>query len=225
MATRRRKGLRRTRKHRGGKVIGEGISTVVIDPPIQCKDSRDMSKYVSRVSKNSSSHDLVSKNHKALIEKLKEIDKDQKYFYYPEYCDPGALTQENKEDGITYTSKKYSELVTKGSEEVWNPHIRKTRSWDAFFKGKSKGRKVPMPARSKEQIDHLREAVNILHKNRIVHNDLHGRNVVFSLDDNMPRIIDFGKAVLNATEKQLERENLLLEDAFPTLDPDWRKSR
>ena len=66
---------------------------------------------------------------------------DQKYFYYPEYCEPGALSQDNKLDGVTYTNKKYSELVLKGSE-IWNPVSSQTRSWQGFFKGKKKGKKI-----------------------------------------------------------------------------------
>ena len=224
MATRRRKALRRTRKHRGGKIIGTGHSVFVIDPAIPCKDDRNMSKYVSRVSIRGLNGDLVSKNHKKLIEKLKEIDPSQKYFYYSEYCDPGALIQENKLDGVTYASKKFSEIVLKGSE-TWNPEMRKTRSWAAFFKGKSKGKKIAMTDKNEAQLEHLRKAVELLHKNGITHNDLYGRNVVMSVEDNLPRIIDFGESTLNATDKQIEAEKSFFEESFPSLDPDWRKSR
>jgi thiamine kinase-like enzyme len=224
MATRRRKAVRRTRKSKGGKLLGEGARAFVIDPPIQCKDGRDMSNYVTRISKNKDSHDLVSKNHKALIEKLKEIDREQKYFYYPEYCEPGALSQENKLDGITYTNKKYSEIITKGSD-VWNPVSNQTRSWQGFIKLKAKGKKVKMTPKNDAQLAHLKKAVDLLHKNGITHNDLHGRNVILSAEDDLPRIIDFETAVLNSTDKNIEEERTYFEDAFPSLDPTWRNSR
>lgn len=224
MATRRRKGLRRTRKHRGGKIVGEGASAVVIDPPIQCKDGRDMSKYVTRIAKKSSMNELISKSQKQLIEKLKEIDRDQKYFYYPEYCEPGALNQDNKLDGVTYTNKKYSELLLKGSD-IWNPLTRQKRSWKGFFKGKSTGKKTPMTPKDEKQLKHLQDAVDLLHKNKIVHGDLHGRNVVISPEDNLPRIIDFEYSTLNSSEKKIEEEKEYFEDAFPSLDYAWRHSR
>jgi serine/threonine protein kinase len=224
MATRRRKAVRRTRKYRGGKVIGQGGTAIVIDPPIQCKDGRDMSKYVTRVSKTGNVHDLVSKNHKGLIEKLKEIDRDQRYFYYPEYCEPGALNQDNKLDGITYTNKKYSEIILKGSD-VWNPITNETRSWQGFLKGKAKGKKTKMTSKNDAQLAHLKKAVELLHKNGITHNDLHGRNVIISAEDDLPRIIDFESAVLNSSDKKIEEEKTYFEDAFPFLDPEWRKSR
>ena len=69
MRTRRNKSLRKTRK--GGKVLAKGYFAKVIDPAIPCKDGRDMSKYVSRVSMREREEDIVSKNHKKLIKKLK----------------------------------------------------------------------------------------------------------------------------------------------------------
>ena len=224
MATRRRKALRRTRKHRGGKIVGEGASAFVIDPPIQCKDGRNMSKYVTRISKKASVTELISKSQKQLIEKLKEIDPSQKYFYYPEYCEPGALNQDNKLDGVTYTNKKFSELLIKGSE-MWNPLTRQKRSWNGFFKGKSIGKKSAMTPKTEQQLKHLQEAVELLHKNKIVHKDLHGKNVVISAEDNLPRIIDFEKSTLNSSEKSIEQEREHFEDVFPSLDYAWRESR
>lgn len=219
--TRRVKKLRKTR--RGGKILAKGHYAAVIDPAIPCRDGRDMSKYVSRVSKRNLKEDIVSRNHPRLIKKLKEIDPSQKYFYYPEHCEPGVLLDDNKLDGVTYKSKKNSEIVLKGSD-VWNPDTRKTRSWTAFLKGKSKGKKLSMPEKSKEQIDHLYKAIKILHENGIVHGDLHGKNVIMA-DDDMPRIIDFGNSIVDAPESEIENERQYIEDSWPSLDLNWRLSR
>jgi len=226
MATRRRKALRHTRRrHRGGKIIGEGTSAFVIDPPVECKGKSEeqMKKYVTRIAKIGDKKELVTKNHPDLIQKLRELDPRQEYFYYPEPCDAGKLTQENKLDGVTYSNKKFIEIVQKGSD-VWNPVMRQKRSWNAFFKGKKTGKKIPWTGKSKEQLDHLEKAVELLHKNKIVHGDLHGRNVVMG-DGDMPRIIDFEYSTMGATEKQIEQEKNAFEDSFPSLDTDWRKSR
>jgi tRNA A-37 threonylcarbamoyl transferase component Bud32 len=213
--------LRKTRK--GGKVLAQGHFAAILDPPIACRDGRDMSKYVTRISKRNLKEDVVSRNHPRLIRKLKEIDPNQKYFFYPEHCEPGILSEENKLDGVTYKSKKNSEIVLKGSD-VWNPDLRKTRSWTAFLKLKSKGKKLPMPEKSKEQIDHLYKAIKVMHENGIVHGDLHGKNVIMA-DDGLPRIIDFGNAVVDAPESLIEEENLSIEDSWPSLDANWRRSR
>jgi serine/threonine protein kinase len=222
MKTRRRKPVRKTRR-RGGKIIGQGAFANVLDPPIACRDGRDMTKYVTRISKREKKEDIVSKDHPKLIRRLKEIDPNQKYFYYPEHCEPGVLSEDNKRDGATYKNKKYSEIVLKGTEE-WNPLKNKTRSWDGFLKGKSKGRKIPMPEKSKEQIDHLYKAIKLLHENGIVHGDLHGKNVIMA-DDGMPRIIDFGSSLVDAAERYIEMEKGYIEDSWPTLDYNWRLTR
>jgi hypothetical protein len=46
-----------------------------------------------------------------------------------------------------------------------------------------------------------------------------------SPEDQLPRIIDFGESILNATDTEIEKEKVLFEDRFPSLDPEWRKSR
>lgn len=224
MKTRRAKSRSKTRRvKRGGKVIGQGMYAMVIDPPIACADKRDMSKYVSRISKRENKEDIVSKDHPRLIKKLKEIDPEQKYFFYPEYCQPGTLSEQNKLDGITYKNKMYSEIVLKGSE-VWNPKINKKRSWAAFLKGKKLGKKLPMSEKSVAQLEHLKKAIDLLHDNHILHGDLHGKNVIMA-DDGMPRIIDFGTSLLEAPNRGIEWEKADIEDSWPTLDWEWRKSR
>jgi hypothetical protein len=225
MKTRRAKSRTKTRRvKRGGQVIGTGKYAMVIDPPIQCADGKhDMTKYVSRVSKREQKEDIVSKDHPRLIKKLKEIDPEQKYLFYPEYCQPGILSEENKRDGVTYKNKAFSEIVLKGSE-VWNPSMRKKRSWAAFLKGKHIGKKVAMAEKSVEQLEHLKKAIDLLHDNHIMHGDLHGKNVIIA-DDGMPRIIDFGTSLLDAPNRVLEWEKGVVEDSWPTLDWEWRKSR
>jgi tRNA A-37 threonylcarbamoyl transferase component Bud32 len=63
-----------------------------------------------------------------------------------------------------------------------------------------------------------------MHENGIVHGDLHGKNVIMA-DDGLPRIIDFGNAVVDAPESLIEEENLSIEDSWPSLDANWRRSR
>jgi tRNA A-37 threonylcarbamoyl transferase component Bud32 len=82
-----------------------------------------------------------------------------------------------------------------------------------------------MSTKNEAQIDHIRKAVDLLHKNGIVHGDLYGRNVVISPEDELPRIIDFGDSILNASDSQIEKEKNSVEDSLPSLDADWRNSR
>ena len=82
-----------------------------------------------------------------------------------------------------------------------------------------------MTSKNDAQLAHLKKAVELLHKNGITHNDLHGRNFIISAEDDLPRIIDFESAILNSSDKKIEEEKTYFEDAFPFLDPEWRKSR
>jgi tRNA A-37 threonylcarbamoyl transferase component Bud32 len=223
MGRTRRHNPKRRKTRRGGKVLAQGRDALVIDPAIPCKDDRDTSKYVTRLSKRNLKEDIVSRNHGKLIKRLKEIDPTQKYFYYPEYCEPGILLEENKRDGATYKNKKNSELVLRASKE-WNPLANKERSWTGFLKGKVRGRKLPFEQKTEQQLDHLREAIKFLHEKGIYHGDLHGRNVVIA-DDGLPRIIDFGRAIIDAKDSDLDAERADVEDTWPSLDPRWRLSR
>lgn len=219
--TRRKRGDKKTR--RGGKILGEGKFSIVVDPAIPCKDKRDTSKYVSRVSKRENMSDIASKDHPKLMKKLAQLDPDQKYFYYPQYCEPGAMLKENKLDGVSYTNKKFSELILRGND-VWNSLGRKNRSWEGFLKGKKIGKKVEFAGRTQEQLDHLKKAIDLLHDNDIAHHDLHGQNVIIA-DDGMPRIIDFGFATLDSPQSAIELEKAYIDFAWPSLDVNWFKSR
>jgi len=193
MKTRRRSYLNKTK--RGGKVIAEGATAFVIDPPIQCKDGKDMKDYVTRVSKELNFGEIMSKDNKKIINKLKKIDPEQKYFFYPQYCTPGKLTEENKKDGVTEENKKYSEFMNKG-ESDWNKYYARyrPRTWKEFFKGRKKYIKESQEIPLQEQVDHLIEGVKILHKNKIFHTDLHPGNFLIG-PDGLPRIIDFARSV------------------------------
>ena len=223
MGQTRRKRMNKTRKRKGGKILGEGKFSFVVDPAIPCKDGRNMSKYVSRVSKRENMSDIASKDHPKLMKKLKELDPNQKYFYYPEYCEPGPMLKENKMDGVTYTNKKFSEILLRGAD-VWNPLGRKNRSWEGFLKGKKIGRKVEFDGRTQEQLDHLKKGIDLLHDNDIVHHDLHGQNVIIG-DDGMPRIIDFQFATVDSPQSAIELEKAYIDFAWPSLDVNWFKSR
>jgi serine/threonine protein kinase len=191
---------RKNKKHIGAKRLGYGVSAFVIDPPIQCKDGRDMTGYVSRVSKESNFDEITSKENKKIINKLKKIDPDQKYFLYPEYCIPGELTEENKKDGVTEKNKKYSEIMKKGNEDWWKYYdaTYRNRTWKEFLKGRKKKILVESEEKATEkQIKHLFEGIELLHKNKILHNDLHPGNVITG-SDGLPRIIDFARSIHNA---------------------------
>lgn len=213
---------RKNRKRVGGKKIGEGSTAFIIDPPIQCKDGRDMKRYVTRVSNEKNFDEIMSKDNKKIIDKLKKIDPDQKYFFYPQYCTPGNLSEENKEDGVTEELKKYSEYMTKG-ESDWNKEYSgnyRKRTWKEFFKGRKKYIHNDNLKPTEEQIDHLIKGIELLHKNKILHADLHPGNILMAYDG-LPRIIDFARSIYNPPKFYFKWE---MEATRSIIRGEWSKS-
>jgi len=209
-----RRNRRRTRK-RGGKVIGEGNSAKAIDPPIQCKDGRNMSGYVTRIVKNGDKSDLLTVSNPQVIELLKRIDPDQKFFYYPEYCEPGQLSEENIADGVTEENKAASEYVMKGYRP-FGALAMKRRNWMEYFLGRKQW--LNQNKKFQPAIDHIIEGVELLHKHKIAHNDLHSGNIIMA-KDNLPRIIDFGEATLNSSKKVLSIEMDAIKEFYNSYVP------
>jgi tRNA A-37 threonylcarbamoyl transferase component Bud32 len=182
---------------RGGKRIGHGSEAFLVKPPIPCKgESGPRDGHVTRVPNpeyvDGISPDLWKPNPK-IIEKLKEIDPDQSYFYYQLECDPGELTDENKKDGITDELKPYSQLFVYAPGGTWVDPKYRPRNWLEWLDGRNEQVLVSKATRTDKQKEHLTKAVKLLHDNGIHHGDLHQGNVVIA-EDGLPRIIDFDRA-------------------------------
>jgi hypothetical protein len=186
----------RTRRRGGGK-LGEGKSAKVIYPAIPCSDGRDLTNYVSRVpgkrTRKNPLVDLVSQNLR-LMETLKAVDPTQKYLFYPETCEPGELTSENKEDGVTEESKHLSELYMRGGI-----------TWEDYCKIKTP---------TKKQLNHLLQGMKKLHNAKIVHGDFKADNIVMG-NDNLPRIIDFGNSIYDSPQELIDMEEKLFHKRSP----------
>jgi serine/threonine protein kinase len=182
---------------RGGKRIGQGSEAFLIKPSVPCKgESGPRDGHVTRVPKSEYikglSPELWKPNPK-IIQKLKEIDPDQKYFYYPLECDPGELTDENKADGVTEELKPYTDLLLYAPGGTWVDPKYRPRNWLEWLDGRDEEVLVSKATRNDKQKEHLKKAVQLLHQNGIYHGDLHQGNILIA-DDELPRIIDFDRA-------------------------------
>jgi serine/threonine protein kinase len=193
-------GRTRRRRFKGGTVLAEGASAKVVYPAPQCADGRDMAEYVARVPNRRTYAEVISKSYPRLIRLLTKIDPNQDYFYYPEHCEFETLTDENTQDGITNKNKKYVEILKRGNQKWFD--WRHPEQW-----------KQP----TEEQLNHLKKAIELLHKHKIVHGDLNGDNVIYG-NDGLPRIIDFTQAVHNAPKDYIEQEQRFVERGWPTLE-------
>lgn len=181
----------------GGKVIGQGANGVVIYPAIPCKgESQPRTGYVSRVQKTG---EVPSGYYADVLEKLREIDPEQRYFYYPIKCEPGELTASNIQDGVTPENKRWAELLRFAPGGAWLNAIYRPRTFVERVQGRAPQILEKVAERTEAQKRHLIEAVDLLHRNKIAHNDLHAGNVVIA-EDGLPRIIDFELAIIHDAE-------------------------
>ena len=199
---RRRKQTRRKRK--GGRVLGEGANAKVVSPAIPC-EGKDTNGYVSKVFENKEYFD-DAKSHITgpVLAKLKEIDPNQDFFLYPEFCDtPGSLTDENKADKITDANKTYSYLLKKAERSLEQEFDEKTKE---------------IQKDADKAIEYLRPIVaqvfvllEKLHENNIIHRDFHMGNVVRMADGSL-RIIDFDTAKVLPDDMKKSRADGLKEN-------------
>ncbi len=169
-------------------MLSKGMTAKVIYPAIPCKDGRDMTNYVSRVLNKKSRLKCLAYHKKELMEKLKKIDPEQKYFIYPEHCEPGELLESNREDGVTDENKHRSEIMIKA---------------------------IPLSEKMTVNKKHLLKAIDLLHANNILHGDFKNENIVMGTD-NLPRIIDFDNGVLDAPKEMLQLEKQYARNIAPS---------
>jgi len=169
-------------------MLSKGKTAKVIYPAIPCKDGRDMTNYVSRVINDDRKLLFLVHHKKELMKKLKAIDPEQKYFIYPEYCEPGELLESNREDGVTDENKHRSEIMVKAN-----------------------------PLRKGEQFNkkHLLKAIKLLHSNKILHGDIHSGNIVLGFD-NLPRLIDFDSGIVDAPKEMIDLEKKYVRTISPS---------
>ena len=169
-----KKGKHKTRKYKtrkrivdrtllGSGIIGTGTSGCVIDS-ISCGELSRENGYVAKLLNKNVTINIL------LHRKLAEIDPDNKRFnrYYP--CE--IVDIKNNVDIKACLQKG---LQLSDNNIVFQRYL------------------VPLVRMSKSQYRYLRESLNILYKNKILHNDLPD-NVMIDPDDNMPRIIDWDHA-------------------------------
>lgn len=185
---RRRKQTRR--KRRGGKKLGEGRYGFVIEPAIAC-NGKDTAGYVSKVFKSKEEFDNAKTS--LVYAELERIDPDQMRFLYPELCDsPSDLTKENIDDGVTEENKQLSYLIKKGGDVTLYDYLQNTNKYAT---------KDTVNFMLKE-LREVFESVKILHTNKILHNDLHTKNILVS-EEGKFQIIDFDRSILLTDKDKL----------------------
>jgi predicted Ser/Thr protein kinase len=201
---------------RGGKRVGQGTTAFIVDPPIPCEgESGPRKGFVTKVT---TIRPQDWKVNPVVLAKLKQLDPEQKYFYYPVDCVPGTLTKENKEDGITEELKPFTELMAYAPGGTWLNATYRPRTWKEWIDGRNEEVLASSAPRTDQQKQHLVNAVTLLHQNNIAHGDLHHENIVIA-EDGLPRLIDFARARFQERRTrpfntEIELENETLKDLY-----------
>lgn len=159
----------------GAGVLGTGASGCVIDS-ISCGKLSKENGYVAKILNQNVDINIPLQN------KLAEIDPDNKRFnryYLPSDTKCELVGVINNADIKTCLQKG---LQLNDHNIVFQRYLVPLES--------SQTSKQQL---TKSQYRYLRESLDILYKNKILHNDLPD-NVMIALDDNMPRIIDWDNA-------------------------------
>lgn len=214
-------------RRRGGKKLGEGDRGFVVDPAIPC-EGEDTTKYVSKVFKKKEDFDKAKEALGQIIKKLEEIDSNQNEFLYPKFCAKmGALTDQNKQDGVTEENKHWSHLMKRGGQTIAD-YIKEGKTANECYQltdmmcqlSKIQNQdvdKLPIDDIIRVGTNTLKpivrkvfDLVDKLYDNGIVHRDLHARNVLRTSDGTL-QLIDFDRARFY-TEKDYKYD--INEDKF-----------
>jgi len=177
--------LNKTRKHRGGSLIGQGTYGCIFSPSLKCKNEQTRRKGISKL--------LTTYGATTEIENYKYIDKIDPYgiFHIPldHICDFDLENIDKKVDGNV---KKECELFShdplgkdmkllffRDGGLDWNSYFTKklnTKKWNLFFSGCYR----------------LFYGLYVMSKHRFIHFDIKWNNILIDPKTLQSSLIDFG---------------------------------
>jgi len=203
LSPKRRSKKRRTLK--GGEIIGSGTSGTVISPALPCFAMEEDTKTLS--SKIIFFGNAINETRDELLRRLRLVDPNQKMFIYSlgpctQTVPIESLEEENKKDILELQSQGAVPLAVTNTGELSFFNMMKANKidWSGTFQNVG-------IARVREMLDTIKEYLNVLHTQQIVHNDVQQDNIMLGLDRNV-RLVDFGQSQMdidNLTPEQLER--------------------
>ena len=167
--------MKKTRKQKGGKIIGKGMSGVVHYPALQCKDASaplDLNSYVSKVSSKKSA-EKEFKN----TEALRALKGTDEFAIYPEF-----MCEYNDKQNLLFSKFGGYSLVHYYSfleNLAYTKNADKKEFNEEYFNDVFKGLEI------------LKEKVKWLNENCIYHNDISFDNILYNEENKRVYLIDF----------------------------------
>jgi len=189
------------KKFKAGKIINSGTFGCVISPAFQCKNVENLEDKVTKIYKSTVDPEYVNEYTNEVdsdvIKLLRKIDPEEKYTLYAtdDRCSLekiNDLSEENIQD-IKECLIQRTKPDVKRNHPIDNiNNLKNINDINYFFL--PKGRRIT----ENDYLDaeYLFNSLKFLHNHGLYHNDFHSGNVILSTKDNLPRIIDFGRAVI-----------------------------
>lgn len=156
------------------KILGIGVSGVVL----AVSEEECMKIYPTRFSEYS----YRQETRPELLRTLKRIDPNQQWFVYAKPCRVPEIPN------LWEIYGRYMNALARRGKLVQLKDFKLQVRRAARFP-----RMLPLGDVSREDLEHLSEALDLLHGEGWTHRDLHPGNVMRG-DDGLPRIIDWGEA-------------------------------
>lgn len=194
--------------------LGEGGFGRVYAPGMLCKGTPAEVTKVFDVTSGNISHPQAMatiKKLKIISAKLKEIDPNQDFFLYPEFCDEEpTLSDENKKDGLTIYDIPIGYNMRRADKTLREAHKADFDKADAMIDEIMESedmeilrRKYRLAAEALADkfvviFGKVKTLLDKLHSIDIVHNDMSSQNVMV-MNDGSYRLIDFDLSRINST--------------------------
>ena len=212
---RRKRQARKTRKRRGGVKLGEGGFGRVYAPGMLCKGTpAEVTKVFDIDGENEMTHEgalNTIKKLKVISAKLKEIDPNQDFFLYPEFCDEEpTLSDENKKDRLTVYDIPISYNMRRADKTLRDAHKSEfdeaDKMIDTIYESEDMEilrRKYRPAAEALADkfvtfFGKVKTLLDKLHSINILHGDMSSQNVMV-MKDGTYRLIDFDLSRINST--------------------------
>lgn len=234
---RRKRRQRKTRKRTGGARLGKGSFGRVYAPGMLCKGTPAEVTKVFTVGSDMTHEEAMStiKQLKIISAKLKEIDRNQDFFLYPEFCDEEpTLSSENEKDGLTVYDIPISYNMTRADKTLRDAHKVEFDKADAMIDEIMESEDLEILRRKYRPeaealadkfvviFGKVKSLLDKLHSVNILHGDMSAENVMV-MKDGTYRLIDFDFSRINATPLEPSQKREEMETLVSMSLMGWRR--
>ena len=192
---------------KGGKLLSEGGFGCVFNPSMKCDGTSDSEKHVSKIQR----YDNSAKNEIAIGNILSNIPEYRNHFApVISHCsiDIGEIKDKDKSKCMLFKKKKTNKYVLMKLDYVEGMEFLQYMVKNA--------NSVQIINNIINSFNHILRSISLLVNKKIIHYDLKGSNILYSIQKKMPLIIDYGLSI-----NMNNINNMNLNEVFYTYAPQY----